>query len=220
MCAMSAQSENGSPTSQRERQRIETRERLFQAAVEEFRRVGFSEAQIPAIAEAAGVVRGTFYFHFPSKEHVLLELVERREDEIAAALLALRGSATTVEQVLSGLLDAMEPPGGEDADPELVREIVAMQLRTPRDPAAAPRKEVILDALASLLGDLAGRGEVRTDLAAEPLAALVMTSVYGMTIARGASPGDPRHPTREQLVAVLQSGLRAQADPAASADLP
>ena len=34
---------------------------------------GFSNAQIDRIVERAGVARGTFYFHFPTKEHVLVE---------------------------------------------------------------------------------------------------------------------------------------------------
>jgi AcrR family transcriptional regulator len=32
---------------------------------------------------AAGVAHGTFFFHFPTKEHVLLELEGREEERIA-----------------------------------------------------------------------------------------------------------------------------------------
>ena len=40
----------------------------------EFRRVGVERASIGRIAETAGVSRPSFYFHFPTKDHVLLEL--------------------------------------------------------------------------------------------------------------------------------------------------
>ena len=199
---------NGAPTSQRERQRIETRERLFQAAVAEFRHVGVADAQIPAIAEAAGVVRGTFYFHFPSKEHVLLELVDRREQELAAGLQALAEQGASLEEVLDSLQREMEPKAGEEASPELVREIVAMQLRTPVDPEQGPRESAVYDALVQLFADLADRGGLRCDIGPEPLAAMVMTSVFGMAIARGASPDDRRNPTPDQLTALLIPGLR------------
>ena len=53
--------------------------RLFDAAVAEIDRSGMAGADISAIAHAAGVARGTFYFHFPTKEHVLVEL-ERDEE--------------------------------------------------------------------------------------------------------------------------------------------
>ncbi len=42
-----------------------------------------AEADVGAIVGAAGVAHGTFFFHFPTKEHVLLELERREEDRIA-----------------------------------------------------------------------------------------------------------------------------------------
>ena len=41
-------------------------------------------ADVGAIVAAAGVAHGTFYFHFPTKEHVLLELESREEARVAA----------------------------------------------------------------------------------------------------------------------------------------
>ncbi len=55
------------PIRRRDRQRLETRARVYEAAVDEFRREGFARAQVDRIVAAAGVARGTFYFHFPSK---------------------------------------------------------------------------------------------------------------------------------------------------------
>lgn len=66
--------------SAREAKRLQTRERLLGAAIAEFKRAGMAEADVGAIVAAAGVAHGTFFFHFPTKEHVLLEL-ERREEE-------------------------------------------------------------------------------------------------------------------------------------------
>ena len=37
-----------------------------------------------AVVAAAGVAHSTFYFHFPTKEHVLLELERREEARVAA----------------------------------------------------------------------------------------------------------------------------------------
>jgi AcrR family transcriptional regulator len=53
------------------------------AAIAEFARAGMAEADVSAIVAAAGVAHGTFFFHFPTKEHVLLELERREEDRIA-----------------------------------------------------------------------------------------------------------------------------------------
>ena len=70
----------------REAQRQETRQRVYAAAVAEFRRVGMAAADVSVIAKEAGVARGTFYFHFPTKEHVLAELERHEEARLAAQL--------------------------------------------------------------------------------------------------------------------------------------
>ncbi len=56
------------------------------AAIAEFKRSGMAEADVGAIVTAAGVAHGTFFFHFPTKEHVLLELEHREEERIAKQL--------------------------------------------------------------------------------------------------------------------------------------
>jgi AcrR family transcriptional regulator len=63
----------------RDAQRQQTRQRVYAAALAEFKRTGMAAADVGDIAAAAGVARGTFYFHFPTKEHVLAEL-ERHEE--------------------------------------------------------------------------------------------------------------------------------------------
>jgi AcrR family transcriptional regulator len=72
--------------SARETKRLQTRERLMGAAIAEFKRSGLAAADVSAIVTAAGVAHGTFFFHFPTKEHVLLELERREEERIAKQL--------------------------------------------------------------------------------------------------------------------------------------
>jgi AcrR family transcriptional regulator len=52
-----------------------TRQRLLEAAEEVFGAVGFHDASIVKITEAAGVGQGTFYLYFASKKGVFDELV-------------------------------------------------------------------------------------------------------------------------------------------------
>lgn len=70
----------------REVKRQETRQRVYAAAVAEFRRVGLAAADVSVIVKEAGVARGTFYFHFPTKEHILAELERHEEARLAAQL--------------------------------------------------------------------------------------------------------------------------------------
>lgn len=68
----------------RETRRLQTRQRVLGAAIAEFKRSGMAAADVGAIVASAGVAHGTFFFHFPTKEHVLLELEAREESRLAA----------------------------------------------------------------------------------------------------------------------------------------
>src|SRR5688572_12871178 len=86
--------------SARETKRLQTRERLMGAAIAEFKRTGMAEADVGAIVAAAGVAHGTFFFHFPTKEHVLLELEQREEERIAKQLARATGSTHDLSATL------------------------------------------------------------------------------------------------------------------------
>src|ERR1700757_1549943 len=95
-------------TTGRESQRLETRQRVFEAAVREFGRTGMADADIGAIVNAAGVARGTFYFHFPSKEHALAELTRREEarigEELVSALRRKHDLKSALATVITGIV--------------------------------------------------------------------------------------------------------------------
>jgi TetR/AcrR family transcriptional regulator, repressor for uid operon len=84
--------------------RLGTRERLFEAAVREFGRTGMADADIGAIVSAAGVARGTFYFHFPTKEHVLAELTRREEALMAEELADALASTLDLKAALAEVI--------------------------------------------------------------------------------------------------------------------
>jgi AcrR family transcriptional regulator len=84
----------------REARRLETRARLFDAALAEISRRGVAGADVSAIVADAGVARGTFYFHFPTKEHVLIEVERLEETRIISEL----GDTGDLESVLSQLV--------------------------------------------------------------------------------------------------------------------
>jgi AcrR family transcriptional regulator len=89
--------------STRELQRQQTRRRVYECALAVFRKEGVSDCRIEDIAKAAGVSRGAFYFHFPTKADVLLERIRETEDQICAAIDALPANAR-LEHVLATLI--------------------------------------------------------------------------------------------------------------------
>jgi AcrR family transcriptional regulator len=54
----------------------QTRQRLLEAAAEEFARAGYLGANINTISTAAGFAKGTIYNYFPSKQALLLAAID------------------------------------------------------------------------------------------------------------------------------------------------
>jgi AcrR family transcriptional regulator len=109
----------------REAQRRQTRARVLNAAIVEFQRTGSNSADINAIVDAAGVSRSTFYFHFPTKEHVLLELMRRDEAQLAEKLSRFLDSPHDLPAVLEETVDmvlALESQWGS----QLFREVIGL----------------------------------------------------------------------------------------------
>ena len=159
----------------RTRQRLETRDRLFEAALAEFRRVGVAAAEIERIVRAAGVARGTFYLHFPTKDHVLIELLRRKQAVLARRLATGRDAAP--RRFLRRLVDLM----AEDATREervLWHELFAVIARH----AGEMRTEgsALVEALTRHLAAAQRRAAVRRDVAAFDLVAVFLPGVYGL----------------------------------------
>lgn len=53
----------------------ETRARILQAALTLFARLGYEAASVEDICVEAGVSKGAFYHHFPTKQAVFLQLL-------------------------------------------------------------------------------------------------------------------------------------------------
>ncbi|MGH3440455.1 MAG: TetR/AcrR family transcriptional regulator [Nitriliruptorales bacterium] len=64
----------------------ETRRRLLEAAETVFGALGYHDASIVKITEAAGVAQGTFYNYFTSKEEVFEELVRDLNHRVRRAM--------------------------------------------------------------------------------------------------------------------------------------
>lgn len=87
----------------------ETRQRILDAALRVFAAKGYHEARMDDIVAAADASKGAIYFHFPSKEHIFLALV----DEFAALLesrleQALAEESSGVRRVDAALRVCME----------------------------------------------------------------------------------------------------------------
>jgi TetR/AcrR family acrAB operon transcriptional repressor len=82
----------GAPASKKQIQTELTRERLLEAATRVFAERGYSDGSVKEIADLAGTSQGTIFWHFGSKEGLVIAVVDRAflvwEREVLAPLLA------------------------------------------------------------------------------------------------------------------------------------
>ncbi len=190
----------------REAQRLATREKLLEVSVAEFQRNGFAHTDIATIAERAGVSRGTFYFHFPTKDDVLAELRTREERRIVREVTALLATTDSLEEILravvSGVLAAETRLGAD-----LVREICAVQFR----PSVVISDTVSDHPVAELVVDILSRPpasrhrSVRTQKRAD-LAVVFLVGLFGL-LATQAGPGEERERLLDSLVTLTLKGV-------------
>lgn len=100
----------------RERRRLETRERIFRAAMQLFAERGFFQTTTEDITEAADVGQGTFFNYFPTKQHVLTVLSEKQLEKVMAAREEAEAGHASTKDILHRLIHRIaEEPGRSQA---------------------------------------------------------------------------------------------------------
>jgi len=162
----------------RERRRVETRERIFRAALKLFAERGFTATTVEAITEVADVGKGTFFNYFPSKEHVLGAFGALQAGKVDAALATAKGGKATAVEVLARLPREIAVEPGRS--PGLVRSLmVALHSNEAVRALMRGNQERALKSLAELVRLAQRQGSVREDLAPHYLARCLMTTYFG-----------------------------------------
>lgn len=193
----------------RGQQRLETRQRLFAAALEVFRRAGVAACRIDDIAAAAGVSRASFYFHFPTKEDVLLELQRETDERIAATVRALPPQ-TTLRTVLDRLGAALAAVWQGDA--KLFPDVAVAALRSGAAAMVSDREAgAVRVALAARFRSAAERGELKDLLPPELLSDLFLTNALGGMLGWCAAPQVPLQEILKIVTQLFLDGAGLQA---------
>ena len=173
--------------SAREAKRLQTRERLMGAAVAEFKRSGMAEADVGAIVTAAGVAHGTFFFHFPTKEHVLLELERREEERMAkrfGQFLATRRDLPAVLSEAVRLVVGLERRLGE----VLFKDFLALHFSQTRPAAGDEDEHAVIALLADHIERARTHGEVDQEVNPMNSAVFFLLGLYALLITTGTWP--------------------------------
>lgn len=192
----------------REARRLETRARLFEAAVAEIARYGLAGADVSAIATAAGVVRGTFYFHFPTKEHVLVELERNEEARIVAELDVAQTKADDLVSVLS-LLVRHVVAAERRLGPVVFRDMLGLHFSSTRPIEDELTEHPLAEFLIAAIADAQDAGRVPSDANASELAVFFLTGLFAL-LATGAQDAPTADALLSRYVMTIVKGVESR----------
>jgi AcrR family transcriptional regulator len=183
--AAAASGQAGEGLTERDRQREETRKRIREVALTLIRRDGLGDARVDEIARTAGVSRGTVYFHFPTKEHVVAEVLSEAEGRIATVLHELPRATA-----LAGLLDAFCAAFAHEWEREaaLFPSVAAVAVRKAATFVRSKELDAVHHALTARLKAAAERGELTGSVRPAVLANVFLMGVLTTTLAWSARP--------------------------------
>lgn len=183
-----------------------TRRRLLEAAEQVFAELGYHDASIVKITEAAGVAQGTFYLYFESKQQIFDELVEDLNRRVRHAMAeASRGAPTRIEAEKRGFLAFFRFTA---THPALYRIIRQAEFVSPKALELHYRR--IADGYAAGLAAAMDAGEIaRGDPEALAWALMGIGELVGMRwilwpeLVGGGPPPDPDQPVPEEVLATV-----------------
>jgi len=194
-------------------QRKLTRARLIDAAQELFSTSGYEHATVDDIARAAGYSKGAYYFHFSTKDDILLELLRMWSEgrtELLTAGLDGADTAESLKEALASFFSYAETPRW----PGVLLEFWSQAVRNPEvskrlGGAYAGWRRQIAEAFA----EAADKGALRIS-AGEDAAAVVLAAHDGFAVQTAIGSPGGKAMTAAELADSIVAPLEAAAETA------
>jgi AcrR family transcriptional regulator len=173
------------------------RRRLIDAAAELFNERGI-DASIAEIRERAGVGQGTVFRHFPTKEHLMAQVMRER----MADLIALAEDRLTLDDPGVALHDFMSAAAqGKSVDQAIYRAICETNTLPVEDERELRGR--LVAAIGALLERAQADGQVRDDVTAEDVMLLEGAASYA-----GSTLGEIAPDLWRRYIDLMFDGLR------------
>jgi AcrR family transcriptional regulator len=163
--------------SRRERKRLETQQKLIQAAMELISEKGLFDVRVEEITERADVGKGTFFNYFPTKEHLLASLFAVKRQQVADAAEMMHAAHAIKPLLKEFVRMAINDP---KRTPAMVQSIFSSALMNPavKEPFCALINEA-RNTVRIALERAQKLGEVRKDIPALEMAKFFQQVMFG-----------------------------------------
>jgi AcrR family transcriptional regulator len=158
-----------------------TRQHILAVATEELLAHGYAGTSLSDLIRAAGITKGAFYHHFPSKEALAVEVVRARQaEETAAVVQASAGHDRAVDQLRAAVQAASDLKELDQGEATSLQRLCA---ELAEDAELAPQIAKIcdtwIDTAAGLVGRAQLQGDIRADVDAHQAAEVLVATFLG-----------------------------------------
>src|SRR6266540_4964807 len=182
MTTIKTHHENASARAARPTERgAATRQHILAVASEEFLAHGYAGTSLSDLIRAAGITKGAFYHHFPSKEALAVEVVRARQaEETAVVVQASAGHDRAVDQLRAAVQAASDLKELDQGEATSLQRLCAELCE---DPELAPQIAKIcdtwIDTAAGLVAHAQLQGDIRADVDAYQAAEVLVATFLG-----------------------------------------
>jgi AcrR family transcriptional regulator len=158
-----------------------TRQHLLAVATEEFLTHGYAGTSLSDLIRGAGITKGAFYHHFPSKEALAVEVVRTRQAEWATRVVQASAGHDHAIDELRTMAQVASDLKEQDKDQATSLQRLCAELA--EDPELAPQIagycEAWIDTAAGLVGRAQLQGDIRADVDARQAAEVLIATFLG-----------------------------------------
>ncbi|MFC7364181.1 MULTISPECIES: TetR/AcrR family transcriptional regulator [Bhargavaea] len=150
-------------TTNRQTQAEQTKQRLFDTALELFKKKGFDNVSVDEIVQKSNSSKGAFYGHFKSKYGIFIEKFKEIDSFYEEFVLTIPEEAAFKEKILllfEGQMDHLENVLGKD----LMRTVYMSGLNDTDENFFANSDRSLYRIIRGLIGEAIERGELQGDI--------------------------------------------------------
>ncbi|NPV58128.1 MAG: TetR/AcrR family transcriptional regulator [Actinobacteria bacterium] len=167
----------------------QTRQAIFDTAVDLFARKGYDKVTVDEICSKVGVTKGAFYNHFRSKDQIILEEFMRMDEHyvrVAGEISSLPNSLEKLKAFNHAAIDLMAEIGVR-----LMKVLYHSQIAPHMNkPYLADERRYLYKITNELIREGQERGEIRDDIPSEEMASMFIDcfrgQIYHWCLANGS----------------------------------
>ncbi|SKC88238.1 TetR/AcrR family transcriptional regulator [Maledivibacter halophilus] len=163
----------------RQKKALETKKRLYDAALELFKEKGYKNVSVDEIVAKANTSKGSFYTHFESKDQIIIEHFKNNDNHYAEYYKNLKSYKTSSEKLLN-FAKNMFSFVNEKVDFDFTNVIYSSQLLHNQEKTYIIKEDRSLyKILYEIIREGQKLGEFREDYTAEELVKMAARSMRG-----------------------------------------